>query len=185
MTDLVRDLARLHVPFRIILRGLQPGQPAKGARGEFGVARDALHGHDQGVATEERHEPRNTAGRNEDSTLEGGIFEAECLHVPGRLHPGVPYGLVRRVDAHPRQPGCTDVEKSIGHGIASEGRGPAAIARDRQPFEAGVPGAFRRNRRDEHETAIRELRRRVRPLHDDRELALEVAVGVGRAELPT
>ena len=185
VADLVRDLAWLHVPFRVVLGGLQPGQPPKGPRGEFRVASDALHRHDQGVATEQRHEPGNAPGRNEDPSLERGVFQAECLHVPGRLRPGVPNGFVGGVDAHPWQPGRPDVDRGIRNGIALERGGPAPAARDRQPLDAGVPRALRGNRRDEHQTAIRELRWGIGSLHPDHELAMEIAVVVGGTKLPT
>jgi len=43
MPDLVRDLARLHVAFRVVPRRLHHPEAAQRTRGELGIAGDRLH----------------------------------------------------------------------------------------------------------------------------------------------
>ena len=184
MPDLVRDLARFHVAFRVVLGRLQLREAAQRPAGELREARDALHRHDQRVATEQRHEPRHAGSRDEDAALERGVLQLERLQVAhglvprsvhdrvGRLDADVGRGAWRRPCAATRPPRCSraSTRRRLERG-------------DGQPFQAGVPDILGRDRRDEHQAPVGELGRRRRALDRDDQVAPEVAVDVARAQL--
>ena len=183
--DLVRDLARLHVPDRVVGGRLEGREPPERAVGELGVAADRLHRDDERVPAEQGEEPRDARRRDVDAALEGRVLEVERLEVADGLRPGAP-----------RRSRCVVRTATAGSAVhaghrqrhldrvAGQDLGPLdAEARDREPRRAGVPHALRGDLGDEQEPAVRVLRPRVRAVHGDDELAPEVAVDVDRAQL--
>ena len=155
--DLVRDLARFHVAFRVVLGRLQLRQPAQRPAGELREARDALHRHDQRVATEQRHEPRHAGSRDEDAALERGVLELERLQVANGLVPGSIHDRVGGLDADVREVLGADLAQRRVDRVAVERDEPPARAGNGQPFQAGVPDVLGRDRRDEHQAPVGEL----------------------------
>jgi hypothetical protein len=70
-----------------------------------------------------------------------------------------------------------------GDGVAAKGRRAPLRVDQRQPAQAGMPGAFRGHLGDEHEPAVGELDGTVRAIRLDHELAREIAVDVGGPQL--
>ncbi len=184
VTDLVGDLARLHVALGIIVGRLHGSQSAKSPGREFRVARDRLHRDNEGVPAEERHEPRNAGRRDVDAAFERRVFEAERIQVPDGLLPGPLDCRVRSLDGDRRE-GRPAVRAPQLDRIAWQGRGPPAAVRagQRQPLQAGVPDALRRDPGDEDEPAVGVLGRRIGLLDGDDELAPERRVDVRRPKV--
>ncbi len=183
--DLVRDLARLHVPLGIVGRGLEPRQAAQCAGRELGEAADAVHGHDQRIPPEQGHEPRHPGRRDEHAALEGRVLQAQRLEVVDGLVPGPPDGGVRRVERHRGQSPARRIWLGRGEGVAAEGRRSTLRVGHRQPAQAGMPHVLGRERGHEDEPPVRELGRGVGLVDGDDQLAPEVAVLVRRAQLAT
>ena len=63
--NFMQYLARLRVPVIIYLVGLQFAECSKRAPRKVGIHDQVLQTHDEAVASEDRHEPRNASCRNE------------------------------------------------------------------------------------------------------------------------
>ena len=87
VADLVRDLARLHVPHRVVGGRLERAQPPQRPVRELRVAADRLHRDDERVAAEQRDEPRDAGRGHHDAALERRVLEPQRLEVRDRPGP--------------------------------------------------------------------------------------------------
>ena len=106
------------------------------------------------------------------------------VHVELGLVPGAPDGVVRGLEADAAELAAWSGPGS-GPATALQARVRRAPLRagQRQPAQAGVPDALRRDLGDEHEPAVGELGRAVGAVGPEDQLADEVAVDVGRPQL--
>ena len=184
VAHLVGDLARLHVAHRVIGGGLQLAQARQRPGRELRVAADREHPHEQRVAPEQRHEPGD-AGRRDLLAAALLIVEAERVQVAHRLVPRPVQLPVGRDEVHRRQRPAHDAGAALGDRVAAQGRGlRRAGVHQRQPLEAGVPGAPGRQRDHEREAAVGVLRRGPGVLHAQPERGPERPVAVAREQLP-
>ena len=118
-----------------------------------------------------------------DALLERRVLELERIHVHLGLVPCPLDGVVRGGQVDPAQPRHALVRARAGHRVAPQRlRSPFRIGQW-QPAQTGVPDALGRDLGDEHEPAVGELRRAVRPFGLEHQFAHELTVDVGRPEL--
>ncbi len=110
--DLVDDLPRLGIAFRVVLARLQLGEHGEGVLGKLGAEEERLEARDHGVAAEDGHEPRHAGGGElasgasvlvhpEGREIGNGLAERVGQVVPGaaKLRDAQPPGRERGSDA--------------------------------------------------------------------------------------
>ena len=85
VAQFVHDLARLGVAIVVALLRLPAAQHVQRAAREFRIDQDVLQRHDQAVAAERRHEPRQARGGHEHHVVGAGDRQAQRRHVLDRL----------------------------------------------------------------------------------------------------
>ena len=187
VADLVGDLARLHVALRVVAGRLHRAEPAERAGGELRVARDRLHRDDERVAPEQRHEPRHAGGRDDDAPLERRVLEAERVEVADGL---LPRPLDGRSSASRSRPSAGSAGRrrtadldGVAAAGSSAGGGRASEPVSGSHLQARVPDALRRRSWRRRRAGRWRTGAASRPSRPRRQLAPEVAVGVGRPEL--
>ena len=85
VAQLVHDLARLGVAIVVALLRLPAAQHVQRAAGELRIDQDVLQRHDQAVAAERRHEPRQAGGGHEHHVVGARDRQAQRRHVLDRL----------------------------------------------------------------------------------------------------
>ena len=85
LADLVEDLPRLFVAELVDLVSLQLSEQMEGATREIRAYPEGLQGRDQGVSSEERHEPRQPGGRQHVGLVGERPFDPQRRKVDDRL----------------------------------------------------------------------------------------------------
>ena len=183
IAELVRNLAGFLVLLGIVVGRLYAGKPVEGAEGELGKAADALHRDHQRVPPEERDVPGNAGRGNVNAAPNREVGHAERLHVGDRLSPDARQrGVAGGGELDRREHARRELRIPLLNGAAGEHAGALAIDHG-QPLDAGVPALLGCEVDDELHPAVGKLRVRVFALDTHVQLALERAVGVGRAQL--